>query len=142
MFNRFSLFGTSYDGTRASEFQIHPICSILVFFLIFVLGLTMSVNSEELYNEFRSLTEEQLAELDEFLSQKLDDASLLSSSSSQVVHRNTRRPRQRALVKRDVLWTTTEVLDCVRRLKLYKNSSKLDLTTELLNCYRRLKHRG
>ena len=44
--------------------------------------------------------------------------------------------------KRDALWTTTEVLDCIRRLKLYKDVSKLDLAAEMLNCYRRLRHSG
>ena len=95
-------------------------------------------SNSELYNEFENLTEEQLAELDEFLSRKILDESFLSSSSSEVLHRNTRRP----LVKRDALWTTTEVLDCVRRLKLYKDHSKLDFAAEMLNCYRRLKHSG
>ena len=94
-----------------------------------------------LYNQFKYLTAEQLAELDEFLSQQLNDESLVGSSS-ETLHRNTRRPHSKTLVKRDVLWTTTEVLDCVRRLRLYQNGSKLDLTTEMLNCYRRLKQRG
>jgi hypothetical protein len=94
-----------------------------------------------LYNQFQSLTPEQLAELDEYLSRKLDDASMVTSSS-EVLYRNTRRPHQKSIAKRDTLWTTTEVLDCVRRLKQFKNSSKLDLVTEMLNCYRRLKHAG
>ncbi|CAF1071249.1 unnamed protein product [Adineta steineri] len=95
----------------------------------------------ELNNQFRSLTRQQLAELDEFLSRKLIDESL-SATSGEALDRNTRRPHEHVIKKRDALWTTTEVLDCVRRLKLYKNSSKLDLVTEMLNCYRRLKHVG
>ena len=95
--------------------------------------------NEELYNEFQNLTEEQLAELDEFLSRKIHDESFLSGSSeSEVLHRNTRRPR----VKRDILWTTTEVLDCVRWLKFANDRSKLDFALELLNCYQRLKRAG
>jgi hypothetical protein len=46
------------------------------------------------------------------------------------------------MVKRDALWTTTEVLDCVRRLKYSKDGSTLDRVTEMLNCYRRLKNAG
>ncbi len=46
------------------------------------------------------------------------------------------------MVKRDALWTTTEVLECIRRIKAFKNVSKLDLVTEMLNCYRRLKSSG
>ena len=49
---------------------------------------------------------------------------------------------ENVVVKRDALWTTTEVLDCIRRVKMYKDVSKLDLAAEMLNCYRRLKHRG
>lgn len=98
-------------------------------------------DDEKLNNEFQYLTAEQLAELDEFLSRKLDDETF-ATSSSEILHRNTRRPHVQTIVKRDALWTTTEVLECVRRLKHYKNGSKLDLTTEMLNCYRRLKNRG
>ncbi|UJR13806.1 hypothetical protein I4U23_000817 [Adineta vaga] len=95
----------------------------------------------ELNNQFRSLTHQQLAELDEFLSRKLIDESL-SATSSETLHRNTRHPHDHTIVKRDALWTTTEVLNCIRGLKYYKNSSKLDVVTEMLNCYRRLKHSG
>jgi len=63
-------------------------------------------------------------------------------TSGEVLYRNTRRPHPHLMVKRVALRTTTEVLDCVRRLKYYKNSSKLDLVTEMLNCYRRLKQNG
>lgn len=94
-----------------------------------------------LNNQFKSLTPQQLAELDEFLSRKLYDESS-STSSSEVLYRNTRNPHEHIIMKRDALWTTTEVLDCVRRLKYSKNVSKLDLVTEMLNCYRRLKHSG
>jgi len=93
----------------------------------------------ELNNQFKSLTPQQLAELDEFLSRKLDDET---SSSSEVLYRHTRDPNERLIVKRDALWTTTEVLECIRRIKHSKNISKLDLVTEMLNCYRRLKHSG
>ena len=92
----------------------------------------------DLQNQFRSLTPQQLAELDEFLSRKLDD----ETSSAETLYRNTRRPHENAIVKRDALWTTTEVLECVRRIKYSKNVSKLDLVTEMLNCYRRLRHSG
>lgn len=98
-------------------------------------------SNRELQDQFKSLTSEQLAELDEFLSRKLDDESG-SISSSEVLHRNTRRPHQKSIVKRDALWTTTEVLNCIRGLKHFKNSGKLDVATEMLNCYRRLKHSG
>jgi hypothetical protein len=91
-----------------------------------------------LNNEFRALTPEQLAELDEFLSRKVYD----EASSGEALYRNTRRPHEYSMVKRDTLWTTTEVLDCVRRLKQSKDISKLDLVTEMLNCYRRLRHNG
>ncbi|CAF1403042.1 unnamed protein product, partial [Rotaria sordida] len=96
-------------------------------------------NTYESYNQFKSLTPQQLADLDEFLSRKLGDESS-SLSSGEVLYRNTRRPHQHLIVKRDALWTTTEVLECIRRLKYSKNVSKLDLVTEMLNCYRRLKH--
>lgn len=95
----------------------------------------------DLQNQFRSLTPQQLAELDEFLSRKLDD-EISSASSGETLYRNTRRPHESSIVKRDALWTTTEVLECVRRLKYSKNASKLDLVTEMLNCYRRLRHSG
>ncbi len=116
--------------------------------MIFVICQTASLYDREddsdtlgLNNQFRSLTRQQLAELDDFLSRKLDDESSLVTSG-EVLYRNTRRPHPHLMVKRDALWTTTEVLDCVRRLKYYKNSSKLDLVTEMLNCYRRLKQNG
>jgi hypothetical protein len=92
-----------------------------------------------LNNQFRSLTPQQLAELDEFLSRKLYEETP-SASSGEVLYRNTRRPHEYSMVKRDALWTTTEVLECVRRLKYSKDISKLDLVTEMLNCYRRLRH--
>lgn len=94
----------------------------------------------DLNNQFKSLTPQQLAELDEFLSRKLYESA--STSSSEILYRNTRHPPEHLIMKRDALWTTTEVLDCVRRLKHSKNISKLDLVTEMLNCYRRLKHSG
>ena len=114
--------------------------------MIFVICQTASLydrndDTFELYNEFKSLTPQQLADLDEFLSRKLDDESS-STSSAEVLYRNTRRPHQHLIVKRDALWTTTEVLECVRRLRQFKNTSKLDVVTEMLNCYRRLKHSG
>jgi len=101
-------------------------------------------NDDDENSLFRSLTPEQLAELDEYLSQKLADVSSSSSwgLAEESLDRNTRRPDESTMVKRDTLWTTTEVLDCVRRLKYSKNISKLDLATEMLNCYRRLKHSG
>jgi hypothetical protein len=98
-------------------------------------------DSVQLNNQFRSLTPQQLAELDEFLSRKLYDESV-SASSGEVLYRNTRRPHENLMVKRDALWTTTEVLDCVRRLKYSKDGSTLDRVTEMLNCYRRLKNAG
>ena len=67
---------------------------------------------------------------DDYLSHKLN----VESTSEEL--------NQKFVNKRDALWTTTEVLDCVRRLKHYQNSSKLDRITEMLNCYRRLKHSG
>ena len=82
-----------------------------------------------------------MAELDELLSDQLYDGSPLASSG-EVLYRNTRRPDESSMVKRDALWTTTEVLDCIRRIKYSRNVSKLDLTTEMLNCYRRLRHSG
>ena len=120
---------------------------ILVLLTICVVCQTASLydrNEDEdfdLQNQFRSLTPQQLAELDEFLSRKLDD-EISSASSGETLHRNTRRPHESSIVKRDALWTTTEVLECVRRLKYSKNVSKLDLVTEMLNCYRRLRHSG
>jgi len=51
-------------------------------------------------------------------------------------------PVENVVAKRDTLWTTTEVLDCIRRVKMYKDVSKLDLAAEMLNCYRRLKRTG
>ena len=95
----------------------------------------------ELNNQFKSLTPQQLAELDEYLSRKLYDESS-STASGEILYRNTRRPYHHSLTKRDALWKTTEVLECVRRLRHSKNISKLDLVTEMLNCYRRLKHSG
>jgi len=118
--------------------------------MIFVACQTASLyNSDDdddddtvnLNDQFRSLTPQQLAELDEYLSRKLYDESS-SASSGEVLYRNTRRPHEHMMVKRDALWTTTEVLECVRRLKQSKNISKLDLVTEMLNCYRRLKGSG
>ena len=120
----------------------------LVLFAILVICQTASVyngdNDDDENSLFRSLTPEQLAELDEYLSQKLADVSSSSSwgLAEESLDRNTRRPDESTMVKRDTLWTTTEVLDCVRRLKYSKNISKLDLATEMLNCYRRLKHSG
>ena len=126
---------------------------LLVLFAIFVIGQAVPLedrsNADEdaveenfqLYNQFKSLTPQQLAELDEYLSRKLDDESMVTSSS-EVLYRNTRRPYQKSIAKRDALWTTTEVLDCVRRLRHFKGGSKLDVVTEMLNCYRRLKHNG
>jgi hypothetical protein len=80
-----------------------------------------------------------LAELDEYLSRQL---FYETATSGEELYRNTRRPHENFMAKRDALWTTTEVLDCVRRLKYYKDSSKLDLVTEILNCYLRLKQNG
>lgn len=124
---------------------------MLVLFTVFVICQTASVykgedneeNDFRLKNIFQSLTPEQLAELDEYLSEKLaDESSSLMGSTEESLDRNTRRPDENTMVKRDTLWTTTEVLECVRRLKYSKNISKLDLVTEMLNCYRRLKHSG
>jgi hypothetical protein len=91
-------------------------------------------------NEYRvrdyrlpSLTPEQLAELDDYLSRRLDEEFLSG---------NLDYPNENSITKRDALWTTAEVLECVRRLKYYKDSSKLDRVTEMLNCYRRLKQNG
>lgn len=116
----------------------------LVFLLILVVCQTASVydldddnEDREINNQLKSLTPERLNDLDDYFSRKLDEESL-----NEDVDRNTRYPHERLLTKRDALWTTTEVLDCVRRLKHFKNSSKLDLVTEMLNCYRRLKHNG
>jgi len=88
-------------------------------------------------NQLKSLTPEQLADLDEYLSHKLNEESL----SENLAH-NLRYSNQNYMIKRDALWTTTEVLDCVRRLKHFNDSSKLDPVTEMLNCYRRLKNNG
>jgi hypothetical protein len=51
----------------------------------------------ELNNQFKSLTPQQLAELDEFLSRKLED----ESSSGEILYRNTRRPHEKFNVKRN-----------------------------------------
>ncbi|CAF1177769.1 unnamed protein product [Adineta steineri] len=85
-----------------------------------------------LNNRLQSLNSEQLAELSEYFALQANE-----DPTSENVDRNS---DERSMTKRDALWTTTEVLDCIRRVKLYKNSSKLDLVTEMLNCYRRLKH--
>jgi hypothetical protein len=82
------------------------------------------------HDQLKSRAREQFDDLDEYLARQIDDESVLNTFNS------------KSMTKRDTLWTTTEVLDCVRRLKLYKDSSKLDLVTEMLNCYRRLKHVG
>ncbi|CAF0896105.1 unnamed protein product [Adineta steineri] len=87
-----------------------------------------------LNNRLQSLNSEQLAELSEYFALQAKE-----DPTSDNVDRNS---DERSMTKRDALWTTTEVLDCIRRVKLYKNSSKLDLVTEMLNCYRRLKHAG
>jgi hypothetical protein len=120
---------------------------ILLYFLVFLFILVVcrtaplydryndddDDDNRETNNQLKSLTSEELSELDEYLSYKLNE------ESTGVLDRNTRYPNQRHITKRDALWTTTEVLECVRRLKQSKNSSKLDLVTEMLNCYRRLK---
>jgi hypothetical protein len=115
-------------------------CQTLVLLVILVVCQTAPLYdryNDDDDNKFESLTGEQLAGLDEYLADRLSD-----ESASENLSRNTRRPTENSMSKRDALWTTTEVLDCVRRLKMYKNSSKLDLVTEMLNCYRRLKHHG
>ena len=116
----------------------------LVLLLVLVAGQTAPLYDRYNDNEYRerdnqsnSLTSEQLAELDDYFSRKLNEESL-----SENLDRNTRYPNENYMAKRDALWTTTEVLDCVRRLKHFQNSSKLDRVTEMLNCYRRLKHNG
>lgn len=116
----------------------------LVFLIILVVCQTTPLYNHYDDNEYRdrdtqlnSLTSEQLAELNEYFSQKLHEESL-----SEDLDRNTRYPNENYMTKRDALWTTTEVLECVRRLKHFKNSSTLDLVTEMLNCYRRLKNNG
>lgn len=91
----------------------------------------------EINNQLKSLNPEQLDDLDEYFSRKINE-ELLSKNFD----RNTRDSNENYMTKRDALWTTTEVLECVRRLKHSKNVSKLDLVTEMLNCYRRLRHSG
>ncbi|CAF0755774.1 unnamed protein product [Adineta ricciae] len=105
-------------------------------------GDSNSDDTVELNNQFRSLTRQQLAELDEFLSRKLLDESL-SATSSETLYRNTRRPYEHTIVKRarDGLWTTTEVLNCIQGLR-YSKHSKLNMVTQMLNCYQRLKYSG
>lgn len=85
----------------------------------------------------RSFNSEQLAELGRYLSRRFDEEPESEAFNFMTDYSNGHR-----LSKRDALWTTTEVLECVRRLKYSKNISKLDLVTEMLNCYRRLKHSG
>jgi len=91
----------------------------------------------EINNQLKSLNPEQLDDLDEYFSRKINE-ELLSKNFD----RNTRDSNENYMTKRDALWTTTEVLECVRRLRYYKDISKLDLVTEMLNCYRRLKQNG
>jgi hypothetical protein len=91
----------------------------------------------ETNKQLKSLVSEQIAELDEYLSRKL-----IEESASEVVDHNVRYSNENYRTKRDALWTTTEVLECIRRLKYFKNISKLDLVTEMLNCHQRLKHNG
>jgi len=91
----------------------------------------------EINNQLKSLNPEQLDDLDEYFSRKINE-ELLSKN----LDRNTRDSNENYMTKRDALWTTTEVLECVRRLRYYKDISKLDLVTEMLNCYRRLKQNG
>jgi hypothetical protein len=88
----------------------------------------------ETNNQLKLVTSEQLAD---YLLHKVNEESAL-----EVLDRGTRYSNENHMTKRDALWTTTEVLDCVRRLKYSKDSSKLDLVTEMLNCYRRLRHTG
>ncbi|CAF2338298.1 unnamed protein product [Rotaria sp. Silwood2] len=94
-------------------------------------------DSHEENIEKKSLTSEQLAKLNEYFSLKYNQEPL-----SEVLTRMIHYPNENHITKRDALWTTTEVLECIRRLRHSKNISKLDLVTEMLNCYRRLKHRG
>jgi len=110
----------------------------LVLLIVLVVCRTAPLSNS--YNDddnYKSLTSEQLAELNEYILDKVNQESAL-----EVLHRATRYPNENRITKRDALWTTTEVLDCVRRLKQFKNSSKLDLVTEMLDCYRRLKNNG
>ncbi|CAF0740053.1 unnamed protein product [Rotaria sp. Silwood1] len=93
-------------------------------------------DSREENIEKKSLTSEQLAKLDEYFSLKYNEEPL-SEALTRMIH----YPNENHITKRDALWTTTEVLECIRRLRYSKNISKLDLVTEMLNCYRRLKHR-
>ena len=86
------------------------------------------------HRQLRSSNSEQLAQLEEYLTHSIDRE--LESDSAELDSDHA------YMAKRDALWTTTEVLDCVRRVKMYKNGSKLDRITEMLNCYRRLKHSG
>ncbi|CAF3398942.1 unnamed protein product [Rotaria socialis] len=83
------------------------------------------------------LTAEQLTELGQYLKLKYKE-----ESESDVLSRMIDHSDENDVSKRDALWTTTEVLECIRRLRHSKNISKLDLVTEMLNCYRRLKHSG
>ena len=84
--------------------------------------------------QVKSSSSEELALLEEYLAHTRDREP--ESASYEL-------DSDRAyMAKRDALWTTTEVLDCVRRLKMYQAGSKLDRITEMLNCYRRLKHSG
>ncbi|UJR33418.1 hypothetical protein I4U23_020862 [Adineta vaga] len=91
---------------------------------------------DKLLNELRSLNVDELTDLIQLLSSEYTRETARELASNFLHHsRNTEQ-----FSKRDALWTTTEVLDCIRRLKHYNNGSKLDLVTEMLNCYRRLKH--
>lgn len=94
-------------------------------------------NYHEISNQKRSLNSEQLNKLYEYVSYQLNEEPTLKA-----LDRMTRYSNEHHVAKRDALWTTTEVLDCVRRLRHSKNISKLDLVTEMLNCYRRLKRQG
>jgi len=66
----------------------------------------------EIHNQLKSLTPEQLNDLDEYFSQKLNEESLIEN-----LDRSTRYPNENSMRKSDALWTTTEVLECVKRLK-------------------------
>ena len=95
---------------------------------IFVACQSASLYDLESYQKRNQLSSDQVAELDDYFSQKLDEEFDNGDYNY--------------LAKRDALWTTTEVLECIRRLKYSVKATKLDLVTEMLNCYRRLKHSG
>ncbi|CAF0889792.1 unnamed protein product [Didymodactylos carnosus] len=107
----------------------------LLFIIIQSATLYNTDSDEWLDEQLKTLTDDQLEELDRFA-----DKSMMTRSKNN--DDNAELTRYTRHVKRDALWTTTEVLDCIRRLKHFGQGTKLDLVTEMLNCYRRMKNIG